>query len=249
MQIRFLQKKPFFIFEIENFLSDTEYEIFSENFPNIDKEKLKANESGKYRLMNSDDQYKLLQQNGNECIEILEKKFNDTFFLDLKKKVKKEIFLSRLSKPLDIFSLFRKTKIVKKITNKNFLQKILYSTDKYSFEFSYMFKNSYIYPHSDSQSKLLSLMLYFPTKNLENQNIGTTFYNTKIKNFENKQPDYFDENFSSFFKENFQETLTLPFKKKNLYCFIKSEVSWHSVKKLNIPENEIRKSININLNI
>ena len=112
-----------------------------------------------------------------------------------------------------------------------------------------MFKDSYIHPHSDSQSKLLSLMLYFPTKKLENSSIGTTFYNTKIKNFKNKQPNLFNDEFSSFFKENFQETLTLPFKKKDLYCFIKSDLSWHSVKKLDIPDDEIRKSININLNI
>ena len=38
-------------------------------------------------------------------------------------------------------------------------------------------------------------------------------------------------------------------KKKNLYGFIKSDLSWHSVKKLEIPEDEVRKSININLKI
>ena len=38
-------------------------------------------------------------------------------------------------------------------------------------------------------------------------------------------------------------------KKKNLYGFIKSDLSWHSVKKLEIPEDKVRKSININLKI
>ena len=28
-------------------------------------------------------------------------------------------------------------------------------------------------------------MLYFPSKNLENKKIGTTFYNSKLKNFYN----------------------------------------------------------------
>ena len=36
-------------------------------------------------------------------------------------------------------------------------------------------------------------------------------------------------------------------KKKSLFGFIKSHKSWHSVEKININENFIRKSININL--
>jgi len=92
-------------------------------------------------------------------------------------------------------------------------------------------------------------MLYFPSKNLENLSIGTTFYNSKMKNFYNNKNEFFDEKNSSTFNENFEETMTFPFKKKNLYCFIKSDVSWHSVKKLDIPEDEVRRSININLKI
>ena len=122
-----------------------------------------------------------------------------------------------------------------------------------------MYKNSYCRPHTDKQSKLLSLMLYFPSRNLENLSIGTTFYNSKLKNFSNKEylltldenTNTFitDNNNNDFFDKNFTETITFPFKKKDLYCFIKSDVSWHSVKKLEIPENEVRKSININLKL
>ena len=50
-------------------------------------------------------------------------------------------------------------------------------------------------------------------------------------------------------EENFEETLTVPYKKKDLFCFIKSDVSWHAVKKLEIPENEVRKSVNVFLKI
>ena len=32
MEIKFLQKKPFYIFTIENFLDDSEYQILEENF-------------------------------------------------------------------------------------------------------------------------------------------------------------------------------------------------------------------------
>ena len=34
MEIKFLQKKPFYIFMIENFLDEREYQLLYENFPN-----------------------------------------------------------------------------------------------------------------------------------------------------------------------------------------------------------------------
>ena len=40
MQIKFLQKKPFFIFVIENFLSDFEYKILNENLNKVQKKVL-----------------------------------------------------------------------------------------------------------------------------------------------------------------------------------------------------------------
>ena len=110
-----------------------------------------------------------------------------------------------------------------------------------------MYKGSFIPPHTDKKSKLLSLMLYFPSKNIENLDIGTTFYNSKIKNFNFFSLCPLIKENQSFFEENFKETITFPFSKKNLYCFIKSDLSWHSVKELNIPEGEVRRSININI--
>ena len=44
-------------------------------------------------------------------------------------------------------------------------------------------------------------------------------------------------------EENFEETLTVPYKKKDLFCFIKSDVSWHAVKKLEISQ-EVLKRLN-----
>tara|TARA_B100001057_G_C22669261_1_gene879165 strand:- start:676 stop:993 length:318 start_codon:yes stop_codon:yes gene_type:complete len=102
-----------------------------------------------------------------------------------------------------------------------------------------MERNSYITPHTDKKSKLISLMLYFPSKNLENSNIGTHFFNGGETNFEN--------NPNKTFPKNSKKVFSLPFTGRHLYGFIKSDMSWHYVKKLNIKKNEIRKSININL--
>ena len=110
-----------------------------------------------------------------------------------------------------------------------------------------MNKDSFILPHTDKTTKLVSLMLYFPSKKLNNLNIGTTFYQSNFKNFDNEQPFQSVRENLAFYRKTLKESLTFPFKKKNLYGFIKSDVSWHGVKKLEIPENETRKSININL--
>ncbi len=247
MKINFLQKKPFYIFEIEDFLKDEEYEILNKNFPEVSKEDLIKSKGLKYSFTNYSNLYQ--SKKNNECIKLLEEIFNEVFFIKLINKIKKEILISRITKIPSVISLFRKIKLSTEHKNKNFFQKFLYSYFRYTFEFSYMYKNSYIAPHTDSTAKMISLMLYFPNKELENQAIGTTFYESTYKHFENKQPDLFLEENSNFFQKHFKETFTFPYKKKNLYCFIKSDMSWHSVKPLNIPEDQIRKSININVNI
>ena len=255
MEIKFLQKKPFYIFIIENFLDDSEYQSLDDNFPKEGIEDITPDIGKKRSVDNRDEFYKSLNKDKNLSIEILEKKFNYKFFLDFLNKLKKELFFSRLvdlknlTNLKNLYSLIRKPKLVQNEIKKNLIQKFLYSHFQRLFQFSYMYKGSFIHPHTDQKSKLLSLMLYFPSKNLENLSIGTTFYNSKMKNFYNNKNEFFDEKNSSTFNENFEETMTFPFKKKNLYCFIKSDVSWHSVKKLDIPEDEVRRSININLKI
>ncbi len=255
MEIKFLQKKPFYIFTIENFLDDSEYQTLEENFPKEGIDDIAPDIGNKRGVDTRDDLYKSLNKNKNLSIEILEKKFDDKFCIDLLKKLKKELIVSRLVNLNDLtnlknlYSLIRKPKLVNKEIKKNLIQKILYSHFQRLFQFSYMYKGSFIHPHTDQKSKLLSLMLYFPSKNLENLDIGTTFYKSKVKDFYSQRNFLFDEKNTSIFNENFEETMTFPFKKKNLYCFIKSDVSWHSVKKLDIPEQEVRRSININLKI
>ena len=257
MQIEFLQKKPFYIFKIENFLSDSEYQTLDENFPsNENKTRISDQDKGnKQAFDNRDESFKDLISKKNIAINILEKKINEKFCLDLLKKLKKEVFVSRLINLTDLsnlknlYSIIRKPKLVDKEIKKNFIQKFLYSHFQRVFEFSYMHKGAFLLPHTDQKSKLISLMLYFPSKNLENANIGTTFYKSKSKNFSNQNFNLFQKENNLSLEENFEETITVPFKKKDLFCFIKSDVSWHAVKKLEIPENEVRRSVNVFLKI
>ena len=254
MEINFVQKKPFYIFSIENFLDDSEYQVIENNFPDDKIDKIKTDSGHKKHFDSRDEVFQSLK-NKNLAIEILEKKFDEKFCAGLIKKLRKELVISRLNSLSDLtnlknlFSIIRKPKIVSKEIKKNFIQRFLYSHFQRLITFSYMYKGSFLHPHTDQKSKLISLMLYFPSKNLENKKIGTTFYNSKLKNFNNKITGLFDEENKITFKENLEETMTFPFKKKNLYCFIKSELSWHSVKKLDIPVDEVRKSVLINIKI
>ena len=161
MKIKFLQKKPFYIFVIENFLDDFEYQLFDKNFPKEVGEKIKPGTGNKRRLNHSDELFKSLNEEKKVSIEILEKKFNEKFCIDLIKKLKKELFISRFGNLRYLYSILRKPKIVNKQTKKNFLQKIFFSYFERVFEFSYMYKGSFIPPHTDKKSKLLSSPLEF----------------------------------------------------------------------------------------
>ena len=145
MKLVFLQKKPFFIFEIKNFLTDYEYEVLSKNFPDPSHQNLSISKGNKNSFYSYDNFYKDLKNRNNKCIELLEEKFNEDFFLSLSKKLQKELFISRISKISNIFSLLRKIKIKKEHENKNFFQKLFYSYFRYTFGFSYMFKNNLVY--------------------------------------------------------------------------------------------------------
>ena len=132
MQIKFLQKKPFYIFKIENFLSDLEYQELERNFPsNENTTKISdQNQGNKQAFDNRDETYKDLNEKKNITIKLLEEKFNNRFFVDLFKRLRKEIFFSRLvnltnfSNLKNLYSIMRRVKVVdkgeKKISSKEF---------------------------------------------------------------------------------------------------------------------------------
>ena len=110
-----------------------------------------------------------------------------------------------------------------------------------------MNRNAKLPPHTDTPSKLISLMLYFPDEDFSANQIkelGTAFYDSDIKNDKNIHQENEEE--SKFLKRN-KKILTLPFRKKNLYGFFRNFYSWHGVENINLKENQLRKSINLNI--
>lgn len=237
MKIEYIQKKPFCVFVVKNFLTFSEYNYLKKNFYKIERNKFKKLFGNKYSVNEADPLYKILKSKNN-AIKLIEEKFNEKFFIKIFQSLKKHIVFSRAKfiTLTEIIRIYKKPTIKK---NNNFFNKFFKSSFRRNIQLSYMERNSYITPHTDKKSKLISLMLYFPSKNLENSNIGTHFFNGGETNFEN--------NPNKTFPKNSKKVFSLPFTGRHLYGFIKSDMSWHYVKKLNIKKNEIRKSININL--
>ena len=86
-------------------------------------------------------------------------------------------------------------------------------------------------------------MLYFSSKNYDKQKqkkLGTNFWTSNFENFENfHQND--DKNLKDkklFYKTSFESNV--------LFGFIKNQASWHSVEPIDMGDDFVRRSININ---
>ena len=170
----------------------------------------------------------------------------------LMKKFFWKILISRIYDPKNFLKLLlRKNRPVEKKSD-NLLDKLLYNDILCNISLTYSCKESQLFPHTDGMKKILSLMLYFPDKNMSDnikKDLGTTFWNSnefaltqddlkkKIENLEDSEK----------FKKRNKISLTLPFKEKSMFGFIKSHKSWHSVEPSKIGDDFIRKNLIINL--
>ncbi len=245
---KLINKENFILFKIKNFLDKENYKFIKKNFPKINEKdlvnfKLKKNNL-KYSISSKDKKYlDILELNPNIKIihkAFFSKKFFNFFFENLKKffyqaRKNDKIFLKKLKKGINL-----------SYNSKNNSKTHI----KRQIEFSYIFNNGKIVPHTDSRYKLLSLMLYFPDYKIgskfysKEKNAGTVFWNSKKRNLNNIHLDkpLKEKNFT---KKN--EKLTkIPFEGFHLYGFIRNDLSWHSVEKVNVNKKYVRKSININ---
>ena len=252
MNIDYIYKDKFYLFKIENFLSSNEYTQLKINFPKInlndiiDTNKLKENNL-KHHITSGENAYNQLILSNKVLSNFHKKIFHDDFKKIIFEKLYKNILRSRFEDKGIFFKLFLRGKRFDYPFNKKFYEKFLYSDIKTGIQYSWMFNNSKIVPHTDSRLKLLSLMLYFPDEDLNEHNkslLGTSFYNHKLKS---KLSQHIrDEREEIDFKRNSEKIFTLPFQEKNLYGFIKNNSSWHTVEPIKIADNFVRRSININ---
>ena len=246
--IEFLNKKNFTIFKIKNFLDKDSYKFIKESIPMVESNRLNNFDldylNNKYNISSTDEHYKnLLKDNKRLQIihdEIFSKKFFDYFYNNLKI----EFLKSRVT---DLKYLIKLLKPKIEDLSKNYLKNFFYTHISRQIEYSYIFNKGKIVPHTDGRYKLLSLLIFFPEGREEENEIGTTFWDSKQKNLRNKHLR--DPQKEKYFKEHSKVLTKIDFNKYDLYGFIRTARSWHSVEPFDLGENYVRKSLNINFTL
>ena len=119
-----------------------------------------------------------------------------------------------------------------------------------SLHFSILKHQSFIPIHADDKSKLLSVMLYLPTPDQNNNvNLGTSFWYPKkphnqiydIEEYEGRP----DNEIQHVFRKDFVEHKS-PFANGSIVSFLKTSTSWHSFS-YEGPDLGPRVSLNLNI--
>ena len=98
------------------------------------------------------------------------------------------------------------------------------------FHFSYMKPGTYILPHLDDKTKLLSMMIYLPTKEQEGQDTLGTLFHSMNEDVQRKYSIY--ETLSLDQRDDFLtevNTIAPRYARKNMIIFARNESSWHSM--------------------
>ena len=263
LTISFIEKSYSKIFKIENFLSEEQYKLIDDNIPKF--------KSDDYKILNPDFDNKEAQHQlkfhlnevskenyekyvySNPILENFVQTIKNPIFVNkILNKLFYKILASRIKDKKTFLKLFiRKNRAVYE-KKKSFIDKFIYNNFISAVEFAYMLNGAESFPHTDGMKKIISLMLYFPEKNFSydiKKNLGTSFF--KSNEFGLRPNDIIGKastlEETKKFKERNKIETTFPFEKKTLFGFIKSHNSWHSVEKVQIPNDSIRKNININI--
>jgi len=232
-KIEYISKKNVTIFKIQNFLDKDLYNNVANEFPL--KETDLNNNFGKSSIIFDDKNNRKYSNNIKIFLDII----NSTEFFNF--FTKKFFFQIAFQQ-----NFLRKIKYLRipKPNHKNSIFDIFFSKLRVGCEFSSIRNLGGIYPHVDGNRKYLSLMIYFPQKDYNDIEYGTTFWDSNIKNHSNNHLKELGA--LQNFKKNSKILYKTPFEKNVLYGFIKNDISWHSVEPIEIEEDYIRKSININ---
>lgn len=233
--IKYHNKYPCTVFEFPEFIDENIFNILKNTFPKLSLETFKNNSDGKFSFYSDSEHFINLRKN---------KEVNDFFnYLESKN------FINNLIKILFKYILINcfNLKVLYKVLTAIILRKNKF---RIQIQYSYIINGGFIVPHLDGRKKLISLMLYFPDV-MENKIVsekeeksGTYFLINNYKQITNEHIK--DKETEEKLKKN-SKIFFIPFIKKNLYGFIRSNNSWHGLEPVDVHENYIRKSININI--
>ena len=253
--VEWVVKKPFKIFSIPNFLNDKFYSDINTNFPNfedIKKENFFKFENNKFAITSGSQEYnKIILQNRtllNFHNLINSKDFKKIFFFNLYM----QIISSRNFNLKHFYKVLKIPKFVEETDNNFFLKNFsIFSKYKITIQYSYILNQGKIVPHPDAGDKILTLLLFFPQYynhklyNKKEFEYGTTFWKSDFKNINDKHLK--TKNEIENFKKNSSIIFQTNFIKNNLFGLFKNDYSWHSVEPVDVKNNYVRKSININI--
>jgi hypothetical protein len=146
--------------------------------------------------------------------------------LDNEKRIFWEEFKNRmLSKTFMNFLLSRfMPYISSRFQNQN-IQQLKFNSELLLIQDTMNYK---IGPHTDSPRKVISFLFYLP-KDYSQKELGTSIYMPKDFNFKcNGGPHHP--------RENFEKITTMPFLPNSLFCFPKTDDSFHGVEKIETDE-------------
>ncbi len=241
-RIKTIEKKPCYIFKIENFLTDKFYDELRLSFPAINNyEELLNNRNDKFSINSEDNvHYNKYLKHNLPFLKLKKLVESDDFFNLFNKSLRQKFIESRESSFIELIKIIRPMRYMKpqnRVSN-------FFCNVKSKIQYSYILNKGKIVPHTDEVAKLLSLMIYFPENEDEEKIYGTTFWDSNNTNFINKHLNSTKE--QKLFFPNAKEIFKTSFEKNVLYGFVKNSKSWHSVEPADLHPNYVRKSININ---
>jgi len=242
---------PFLLCSVDNFLCNELYNELYHTFPQSDfllqnVDPINYNEGNKVKL---DGRSEIL-------LEFFEKnpawrRFSDSINSQLTSDYFRDLFDSYIPKRKNFKDrkwiidkdYYKNNKGIEETENANYV--------RFSFEFSYMENGSFIAPHTDSEKKVISMLFYFADPNIdwEHYDCGTYFYKTdKIDTEFNLWESIHlkDDSLKKFRQESYAFHYS-EFKANKFVLFIKTDNSWHEVKKMTLPSGIKRKTFIVNL--
>lgn len=217
--------KPFPHLIFENVFSDNDYQQLCESFPKIEFLKQIQNKEAsilkqeKFHLNNT-----LMHKDFNFFIS------QNNFYKRLYKYLNTKEFLLNLYLTLEKKYISIGHKFYEKNNLINNFKKILsgYSADQYVIEFEFSsipLSGGFIKPHTDGKNKIISLI--FPIDNEiklhECENTGTDIFEPVSDQYQYNMIN------KTVPVENVKLVRTIPFKKNNMLCLIKTHNSLHGI--------------------
>ena len=236
--------KPFTVFEFNNFLNKESYDLLYNSFPS-DKyfEEVKEGRR-KNRTLYARDNFGEIDTNFNNFLNEnpLWKKLHES--LNTEAFIRSAYFFSLMS---SINSKGLRALKIWTTKNKPFFIKKFFRKVKALMSFSIQKGQHTMFPHTDNDTKLISMIYYLPGKSWKSDSIGGTEF---WKN--NQNPNKWKNSIMTYnstfedFKKDHSIFHTCKYEENKLVGFVRSNISWHSVANTE-NSNEDRKSVNIHL--